>query len=231
MTSKIVMSIIECIFLFFLNSASVVAQQSLFNVPSVEITEKDKLFFQEQVNLFSTGVSNTTLDYGLGNGLEMGLTLLNFDLYTRRHTWFDPILLLNVQQGFHVTEQWKIGIGTQSGSILPFSGKQAQFAFFNYWNNAFDLQEWGKYYLGVYHANTVYAGSGTKENLMAGVELPVTKDIHMLADFIKGNNDISVAVFGLVWYATPHWQLSFGNQVSESSKRIEGAVFEFTFVQ
>jgi hypothetical protein len=219
---------------FTLNSAAVCAQQSLFNVPSVETTEKDKLFFQEQVNFFSKGIANTTLDYGLGNGWEMGLSFFDLDFYSLEHTWNNSMLLLNVQQGFHVTEQWKVGIGTQSGSTLPFYENPAQFASFNYWNNALDLQEWGKYYLGVYYANRAFVGSGTNVNLMAGLELPVTKEVHIMADFINGNNDISGAVIGFVWYATQHWQFSLGSQIStptKSANRVEGAVLEFTFVQ
>jgi hypothetical protein len=220
-------------FLIFHN-VSVFAQQSLFNVPSVETTEKDKVFFQEQINFLSTGIANTTLDYGLGNGWEMGLSFFNLGFYSLEHTWNNPSLLLNVQQGFHVTEQWKVGIGTQSGSTLPLYEGSAQFASFNYWNNALDLSEWGKYYLGVYYANKTFVGSGTNVNLMAGMELPITKDVHIMADFINGNNDISSAVIGFVWYATPQWQFSLGSQIStptKSANRVEGAVLELTYVQ
>jgi hypothetical protein len=220
-----------------LNSFSAFAQQSLFNVPSIETTKKDKIFFQEQINLIakpSTAVANTTFDYGLGNGWEMGLSFFSLDIYALPHTRANPMLLVNVQQAFNVTKQWKIGIGTQSGSTLSVYEDPAQFASFNYWNNALDLQEWGKYYLGVYFANRAFVGSGTNVNLMAGVELPVTKVVHIMADFINGNNDISAAVIGLIWYATPQWQFSLGSQIStptQSASRIDGAVLEFTFVQ
>jgi hypothetical protein len=219
---------------FTLSSTSVFAQQSLFNVPSVETTEKDKIFFQEQVNLFSHGVANTTLDYGLGNDWEMGLSFFGLDFYSLAHTWSNPVLLLNVQKGFYVTEQWKVGIGTQSGLSLPLHENSAQFTSFNYWNNALDLHEWGKYYLGVYYANQAFTGGGTNVNLLAGVELPVTEEVHFMADFINGNNAISGAVIGLVWYATAHWQFSLGTQIStptQAANRVEGAVLEFTFVQ
>ena len=139
-----------------------------------------------------------------------------------------------VQKGFHVTEQGKIGIGTQSAFSVPLHENTAQFTSFNYWNNALDLHEWGKYYLGVYYANQAFAGGGSNVNLLAGVELPVMDDVHIMADFINGNNAISGAVIGLVWYATPQWQFSLGAQIStptKSANRVEGAVLEFTFVQ
>jgi hypothetical protein len=55
-----------------------------------------------------------------------------------------------------------------------------------------------------------------------------------MADFINGNNAISGAVVGLVWYATPQWQFSLGSQIitpTEAAARVEGAVLEITFVQ
>lgn len=55
-----------------------------------------------------------------------------------------------------------------------------------------------------------------------------------MADFINGNNDISGAVIGLVWYATKQWQFSLGTQITtptKSANRVEGAVLEFTFVE
>jgi hypothetical protein len=230
------MNTVRCLILFWLLSHidNCVAQQSLFNVPSVETTEKDRWFFQEQVNLLSTGIANTTLDYGLGQGWEMGLSFFNLDFYTKNKQWNNPMALLNVQQGFHLTENWKVGIGTQSGFILPIHEPITQFASFNYWNNAIDLHEWGKYYLGVYYANKAFVGSGTNVNLMAGIEIPVIDKVHIMADFINGNNDISTAVIGFVWYATKQWQFSLGSQLStptQSASRLEGAVLEFTFVQ
>jgi hypothetical protein len=217
-----------------LNSHLGFTQQSLFNVPSVETTQQNKIFFQEQINLISQGVANTTLDYGLGNGWEMGLSFFGVDFYSLNHTWANPVLLLNVQKGFYITEQWKVGIGTQSGLSVPLHENTTQFASFNYWNNALDLQGWGKYYLGVYYANSAFTGGGTNVNLLAGVEFPITEDVHFMADFINGNNTISAAVIGAVWYATPHWQISLGTQLvtpTQSASRLEGAVMEFTFVE
>ena len=119
------------------------AQQSLFNVPSVETTEKDKFFFQEQLDLFSNGIANTTLDYGLGQGWETGLTIPGANIYSSDNQQSNPILLVNVQKGFYVNPNWKVGIGTQTGFTLPEHSSNNQFASYNYINNAFDLHQWG----------------------------------------------------------------------------------------
>lgn len=216
--------------IFSMNSAF--AQQSLFNVPSVETTEKGKLFFQEQVDLFSKGVANTTLDYGLGQGWETGVTIPGVNFYSADDT--DPTLLVNVQKGFFVNEHWKVGIGTQTGYTVPFHESGAQFATFNYVNNAFDLEDWGKYYLGAYSANQAITGSSEKTNVLAGVELPLTQNVHFMADYIGGKNDIGATAIGLVWYASKKWQFSAGGQFSNDhhfKDSFQGAILEFTFIE
>lgn len=217
-----------------LNGSSAYAQQSLFNVPSVETTEKDHFFFQEQLDLFSNGIANTTLDYGLGEGWEAGLTIPGVNLYHTDQKENDPVLLVNVQKGFYVNENWKVGIGTQTGSTLAGQNTSARLATYNYVNNAFDLQDWGKYYLGVYSANKAITGNKTSTNVLAGLEIPFTQNVHLMADYTGGKSDIGATVLGIVWYASKAWQFSLGGQFSStepSHHHLQGAIVEFTFVQ
>ena len=217
-----------------LNGSLAHAQQSLFNVPSVESTENDKFFFQEQLDLFSDGIANTTLDYGLGQGWETGLTLSNVNLYATDQKQNDPILLMNVQKGFYIDEHWKVGIGTQTGSTLAGENSSARLATYNYVNNAFDFENWGKYYLGVYSANKEITGDKTMTNVLAGLEIPFTHDVHLMADYTGGKSDIGDSVVGVVWYASKAWQLSLGGQFSSSEPshhHLQGAILEFTYVQ
>ena len=63
--------------LYFLITITVFGQQNFFNVPSSNITEKNKIFFQQQINLYETNIaSNSTLCYGLGRDYEIGLNIL-----------------------------------------------------------------------------------------------------------------------------------------------------------
>lgn len=206
------------------------SQQSLFNVPSVETTEKSKWFFQEQVDLFSNGVANTTLDYGLGDGWETGLTVPGVNFYGNHVT---PVVLVNVQKGFHLSQDWKVGIGTQSGYTVA-SGSSGDFASFNYVNNAIEIEDLGKYYLGVYSANRVLAGGDATVNVLAGAEIPVTENLHVMSDYIGGKNSLSAATLGVVWYASKSWQFSIGGQFSplpQSKGHFQGGILEFTFIQ
>lgn len=206
------------------------AQQNLFNVPSSDITEDGKIFFQQQFNLGKlSGVSNTTFDYGLENNLEIGLNVFNVDMYPTKELR-NPFVLANFQKGFDINEHYKIGFGTQTGVTPPIYNKDVGIPSFSYFNNAVKLEHLGNYYLGGYYANHAYAGAGDSFGIMAGAEYPLfEKELHLQGDILTGNNDISVAVLGFVVFLPKDWQLSFGAQLpSPTSNNDYGAVFEIT---
>ncbi len=206
------------------------AQQSLFNVPSAEITEHGKFFFQEQINLGKlSGVANTTIDYGLENELEIGVNIFNVDLYPTNEMR-NPYVLANFQKGFTINEHYKIGVGTQTGMTPPIHTQKVDIPSFSYFNNAVNFEEYGRYNLGAYHANHAYAGEGDSFGIMAGVEYPLLeKKFHLMGDILTGNNDISVAVLGVVFFLPQDWQLSLGAQLpAPTSDNDYGAVIEFT---
>ncbi len=207
-----------------------VAQQNLFNVPSSDITEHGKIFFQQQFNLSNlSGVANTTIDYGLENELEIGVNIFNVDMYPTNEMR-NPYLLANFQKGFTINEHYKIGFGTQTGISPPIHNKTVGIPSFSYFNNQLNLEEYGHYNLGAYHANHAYAGQGDSFGIMAGVEYPlIEKKFHLQGDILTGNNDISVAVLGFVFFLPQNWQLSLGAQLpAPTSNNDYGAVIEFT---
>ncbi|MBT9099981.1 hypothetical protein KFZ76_19970 [Methylovulum psychrotolerans] len=207
------------------------AQQNLFNVPSADITEAGQFFFQQQFNIISanSGTSNTTLDYGLGRQLEIGLNLFNLDMQTTNGSYQNPHILLNFQKGHTFNQHYKIGFGSQSGLTPALHGHTTELPSFNYINNAVDLQEHGKYFLGGYFANQAYA-SKNQFGFMAGAEYPlIHHKIHLMADFISGDNDLSVAVIGAAFHLSHHWQISLGAQLpAPTSHNDYGLVLEIT---
>lgn len=96
-------------------------QQNLFNVPTSDITEKGKVFFQEQMNVVSLrGTSYTTFTYGLGNNFEMGINVFNVATHPAHRHSQNPSFLINSQKGFNISDTHKISIGTQTGLAPPF---------------------------------------------------------------------------------------------------------------
>lgn len=207
------------------------AQQNLFNVISADITEKEKFFFQQQFNFeYLSGSSNTTIDYGLGNNLEIGVNLFNVDMQSTDGVFENPHLLFNFQKGFNITDNYKISFGTQTGFSPPIHNNDVSLPSFSYVDSALNLNKLGKYYLGAYYANHAYGRSGNTLGIMAGVEYPLIENkFHLMADILSGNSEISVAVLGMVLFLPCNWQLSFGAQLpSPSSHNDYGLVVAIT---
>lgn len=205
-------------------------QQSLFNVPSSDITAKGEWFFQEQVNFNSSGISNTTFDYGLGNNFEVGFNLFAVDFYHPRGESIDPEPLINLQKRFDITESWGIGLGTQLGAVVPVRHETTSFSTFNYVNNQVKLGSFGKAFGGGYYANDAYTGSKDQFGFMLGVEIPVWEEkLHFMADYIQSSTDIGVGVIGWVIFLPHRWNFSIGAQVPAINSDNEyGLVLEFT---
>ncbi len=107
-------------------AAEALAQQTLFNLPSAEITPAEQLFFQQQFNFNkfgrSSGVSNTTISYGLGLDFEIGMNVFALEVLPESglapHS-VEPQFLFNAQKGIPLSESFKLGVGTQLGQTVP----------------------------------------------------------------------------------------------------------------
>lgn len=221
------------------------AQQNLFNVPSGVITPKDELFFQQQFNIGRlSGTSNTSTAFGLGDGWEAGINLLDLYMYDHSGTTDDslptasvqgnPDFMVNLQKGVELTDFWSSAIGTQAGFNPTRRTNHIQFQNFTWWVNSFEApghEAWGKWYLGAFFANHAYAGSGNRTGAMLGCEIPIVKNkLSFQADALLGDNDLSVAVLGAVYTFDNRWQLSLGAQIPmPNSGNAHGIVVEFTY--
>lgn len=230
MTRSFIPSILVGTLVLFGGIFPALGQQNLFNVPSSDITEKGQWFFQEQLNLNSSGVSNTTFDYGLGNNWEVGVNFLGLDLYHGSGGVIDPEPLLNLQKRFDINDSWGLGIGTQLGAMAPVHRHETRFSTFNYVNNQYRLGHLGKVFGGAYFANDAYTGSRSQAGFMAGLEIPIWEDkFHFQADYIHGNTPIGVSVIGFVIFLPHRWNMSIGAQVPSIHSHNEcGLVLEFT---
>lgn len=222
-------------------AANTYGQQNLFNVPSGEVTDNAQLFFQQQFNIApSLGQSSSTFDYGLGNGWEAGVNLLDVQLWNHdanyQSYWeqVTPAILFNVQKHVQlIDDAWGIGVGTQLGSSPNRNHYGNQFEQFIWGVNSLQLpdrEDLGKYFLGGYYANEAYGGSGDKTGLLLGFEFPLIPNLCTLqADCISGDRSISAAVAGMVFFMPSGWQLSLGVQTPTFRSDVPvAAVVEFT---
>lgn len=227
------------------------AQQNFFNVPSSDITEKHKLFFQQQANFLVDGslALNSTFCYGLGRQFEIGVNFLGVYMNTASlgvvetnddaaNSPVYPFFTVNLQKAFILNSTFKVGIGTQMG----FSPGM-HFGSFSYLNVVTAIpQIRAKVVTGINHGTDTFLGPGDLNPLFSsaydpvgfqlGFEQEIIKEkLSILAEHISGTHSLGVSVLGLGYHLTQNWVISTGYQFSSSGNGTPNSlVFEFTFV-
>jgi hypothetical protein len=208
---------------FFLHRAQ--AQQTLFSIPTSQITKAKQLFFQQQFSITEYIESSTNFTYGLGRNWEVGLSISNLKMDPRQNEHFiqldsdmledNPRLVLELQKGFNVAEWMIVAIGTQTGLTSAPSGKQVALNDFSFANTQFKI--WRKnlrLLAGGYYANEAFAGPGNRWGYMVGFDLPIVpKKLRLQGDYLSGRHSRSLVTIGLAWVFRNHWQLAIGGQM------------------
>lgn len=237
--SRSFLTLLICIFLMI--DKNMYAQQNLFNVPSSEITTKKGIFFQQQFNVSDMIQSNTNLCYGLGSNMEVGFNFIS--LQSDYHSIISneelgkgsisPTSMFTFQKVFKLTEHTNIGAGVEIGfNMFKSQMKNTFFTNFNYLNSHTSLMDNNLHLIGgAYYANKAYQGEESGLGLMMGYEYTLSKKIHLVGDWVSGDNYIGVAAIGGMYYVAPNIPLSFGFQIPNNSmKNSYGFVFEFTYL-
>ena len=229
----------------FCSLFSVHAQQSLFNVPSSDITPEDKLFFQQQVNDYYNGFQlNTTFAYGLGSNLEFGVNILgltyDYDqgfLNDDSVAPFSPLICINAQKKVIINDRVSFALGTQIGFHSIHS-----LASYIYCNSIYHAPETNtKLICGLYYSsdgffgsesrNFIQEGSVKKIGIQCGIEQHIIKNTLLFqSDLITGKHSMGENVTGFAYFLTPLWIISAGYQTplfnSSSQKAL---VVELTY--
>lgn len=222
------------------------AQKTLFSMPTSEITEQKKLFFQQQVNVADHVQSSTTFTYGFGHQFEVGISLDNLTFDGRPHHHLielnspepaeNPHLLVNAQKGFELTNWLNIGVGTRTGAThqrVDAEGHGARYKVASFSFLSSELVIPGteiKFNLGSYYVNQAFAGPGTDLGYMVGADIPLIKDkLHFEADYLSGTSALSVGTVGLEVLFAKGWQLGAGIQLpSPGSNNPQGIAIQLS---
>ncbi|MFC5408330.1 hypothetical protein ACFPMF_03360 [Larkinella bovis] len=203
-------------------SLTVEAQQTIFNVPSSDITPANRIMAQVQVDFNREQVrSMSTLDYGLNHQWEIGLNLYHFGYQPAEHHWlrndtttqipYAPQLLLNAQKAFDLTENLHLGLGGQTGINVPAQHKTAWVGW-AYGNLAYDVAD--KHYktvAGVYGGNHRYLADGPTVGIHLGIDAGIWYEkVHVLADWASGTHDYGQLMVGAEVYLGKHLPLALG---------------------
>ncbi len=228
-------------YLFFLWSTLCFSQQNFINVPSAEVTKKNKLFFQQQININEIIQSNSTLDFGLGKGFEIGVNILGLNFSDKQKLFlnndttdtdpYNPLLMLNALKYFKLSQNMGIACGTQVG--LNYNDnkktKEAGLAYLNFQIKNL-LGEESNIVLGSYYNSLHYGGKGNRVGGWLGLEVPIHKKLHLMAESVIGNNAICYTSLGIIYYPLKHLPLTFGFQIPNTKNNSYSFVFELTFV-
>lgn len=224
-----------------LAGAQVQAQQNLVNVPSGDITPKNKWFFQQQINFanIQTFTSKTHFVWGLGKGWEVGANLLNMSFNTtarpvlrtsappNKPTPFYPVGVITAQKQWKINNKWSVNLGTQAGTNLSRSIDNKRFTHFTYGLARFNPNKDLKFLAGPYVSDRRMLGDGNLVGYMAGIEWHVHKRWLLLFDHISGNNKNSVSVIGATYNVTEQFQLIGGWQIpNPNSPEVNAFVVE-----
>lgn len=211
------------IIVFFVGLTKIYSQQNLFNIPSGDITEKNKAFYQHQINLYRTNLeSKGHFVYGLGKGWDVGLNLVGKGIYFAPD-WrvaynsdpaqgaLYPYLMLTAQKQFHISKNLDFNVGVQGGYNISRRISNKEFAFFNYAIGILHFMEHkSRVVLGTYHTNRMFVGEGNKVGILVGYEIKITKRFYLMGDWVSGNNDSGAGVLGGMYNVGKRTQLCAG---------------------
>ena len=228
------------LFLFY-GFYSLKSQQNFINVPSAEVTKKNKLFFQQQININEIIQSNSTLDFGLDKGFEIGVNVLGLNFSDKQKLFlnndtsdtdpYNPLIMLNGLKYFKLSQNTGIACGAQLG--LNYNDnkktKEAGLAYLNFQlKNLLGTES--NIILGSYYNSLHYGGKGNRVGAWLGTEIPVNKKLHIMAESTIGNNAISYTSLGIIYYPIKHLPLTFGFQIPNTKNNSYSFVLELTFV-
>jgi len=212
-----------CLLILLSFPLPILAQQTYFNVPSSDIVEKHELSVQQQFTLAESIRSGTTVSFGLGREWEVGANLYNLDYKPSAHRFmrndsttgqaYSPLLLLNTQKAFDITDQLELAMGAQTGFNLT-PDRPAQWVGYLYGHVAGSLHdEHYNWSFGGYTANARYLGDGPRAGFQAGFDAGIFyQKFHLLGDWISGGHDLGQLVLGVEVYLGKHFPVALGWQ-------------------
>lgn len=203
---------INFIVLLFLKSLALFAQQNFINVPSSEVTKQHQLFFQQQLNFNELIQSNTTIDYGLGKGFEIGTNVLGLNFSDKNKSFiqndtndkdpYNPLVMINGLKQFEISEYIYIALGSQMGINFR-DNRRTTSAGLVYGNLLFKnlLIKNSSFTLGTYYNSIHYGGkTGNRFGAWIGAEVPINNYFHVMAESVLGHNSLAYTSAGIIIY-------------------------------
>ncbi|MBO0932288.1 hypothetical protein [Fibrella aquatilis] len=208
--------------LLIISSIAAVAQQNLFNIPSGDITPKNKVFYQHQINLYTSRFeSKGHFVYGLGKGWDAGVNVVGKGLNFRPN-WqlmhndqrtqgpLYPVVMGTLQKQFVLNERMNLNVGTQVGTNLSSLVDRRALHQFTYALAGYSFQPGKRVLVGPYVTNSAYVGPGNNVGLMLGYEWKLDDHWYLMGDWISGRHDQASGVVGAMYWPARRVQFCAG---------------------
>jgi hypothetical protein len=194
------------------------------NYPGLSDTPEGGWTVAEEMNLDGRqGITNTTLDYGLLDVWDAGISVLNGGLYTDGDgpTW-NPDLLINLERAVELNDDLHVIVGTAMGT-RPWDPITQRLENFTYFDTKLDLLDGqGSIHGGAYYANAALAGGQAAAGYLFGMQIPLLSEtLRFNGDYISGNNNLSTASAVLTMKLDRHWQWGLGVQIATPTSEPE----------
>lgn len=209
-------------FLIFFQTSEALAQVTIFNVPSADVTKKDKTFLQHesQFRLKDPQEFANITNYfarGIGYNTEIDVTQFNLSSPASKNVTlaagFKSFFLLPFEE--LQDYQPKIILG----SMIPMSLQGKGIGNWTYASGSFFLPQSGSRF-------TAGISSGTKQIFgekatcfIGGFEQQITSKISFINDWYSGNNSLGILASGFS-YALPNELTLFGGYQIPNSKKV-----------
>jgi hypothetical protein len=225
---------------FVLSSYLSFCQQNLFNIPSGDITPKNKFFYQHQLNFYQLNEleSKSHLVYGIGKGWDIGVNfvdlplqfgqgqIVSFNDNSRRKPLY-PLLMLTLQKQFILKEDLLfLNVGTQIGPNLSNDISNKKVALMNYALLRWQPIKRGYIIAGPYHTNDVFVGGPPRDHfgVMVGFEYKLNDKWLLMGDFISGDHKKSQSVIGGGYNVSRKLQIFLGSLWAFPNTRLDNGV-------
>lgn len=197
--------------LFFTDKAF--AQQTIFNVPSADVTEKGVLFLQHESQFSNKfGLFTHYGAYGVGKNTELDLTLIGVGTKGVRNE------ILGIGFKSFIPLHKKTNTKLTFGHLIPVSLRGDGVGSYSYSHISTIIPKLGtRISSGVLAGSTLILGRDTV-CFIGGIEHPVTKKFNLLAEWHSGKHGNGLFIGGFSYYFPKDTNLYVGYQVPNSEK-------------
>ncbi len=177
---------LSCTLLVFTGSA-VLAQQTIFNVPSGDVLDKGKVYGEFDFSFLwhaSTGTYTPRLVAGIGHRIEVGVNVNGISSPGPSQTTPTPTIKWKAYDGG--TNGWAFMLGDDV--FIPVQNKTYNAGSYVYAEFTKTLKRHTRLTFGAYNVTANVVSAGDKAGGQFGVEQPVGKRVTLAADWFTGKH-------------------------------------------